>query len=114
LKKTTLILLFCLVFGSVGLQRAEAQLAPPPPPVVSSPGAVPSAGVASSPGATKVVRIYEGAGYFDDALAEKLRPALAKAFPSSKPDTAKAVSGAAAADPAKPEYQKKVAEAAHL
>jgi hypothetical protein len=62
---------------------------------------------------TKVVRIYNGSGSFDDAMADKLRPMLAKAFPSSMPEPTKAVAGATAAVPAKPENQKKLTEAAH-
>jgi len=65
------------------------------------------------PDKTKVLRIYGGAGYFDNALAEKLRPTLDKAFPTSSTDAPKAVPGAAVAAPAKPESQKKVAEAAY-
>jgi hypothetical protein len=62
---------------------------------------------------TKVVRIYGGEGYFDNALAEKLRPMLAKAFPSSRPEAPKAVPGAAVAAPAKGESQGKLTLAAH-
>ena len=36
---------------------------------------------------TKVVRIYRGTGYFDQAMAEKLRPNLAKAFAPAKSAT---------------------------
>jgi hypothetical protein len=75
-----------------------------------SPGAVPSA---NKPGTTKVLRIYNGAGYFDDVLADKLRPMLAKAFPFSRPEPAKPVPGATIVAPAKTESQKKLAEAAH-
>jgi hypothetical protein len=63
---------------------------------------------ANPPTGTKVVRIYNGAGYFDDVLADKLRPMLAKAFPFSKPEPPKAVTA-----PAKPESQNKVAESGH-
>jgi hypothetical protein len=60
------------------------------------------------PIATKVVRIYNGAGYFDDALAERLLPILVKAFPSARADTTQP-----AVAQTKPENQKKVATATH-
>jgi hypothetical protein len=104
---------FCFAFGSLGLQRASAQIVPAAPQVPSA-GAVPTANGASKPTGTKVVRIYNGAGYFDDVLADKLRPMLAKAFPFSRPEPPKAVAGATVAAPTKPENQKKIAEAAHL
>jgi hypothetical protein len=136
-KRIIVAFVLCFAAGSLGLQRAAAQLAPPPAPVSPAPaGALPASYVAHNtavkasrppqtpgskanaaaqqPDQTKVVRIYGGAGYFDNALAEKLRPMLAKAFPTSGPDAPKAVPGAAVAAPAKPESQKKVAEAAHL
>jgi hypothetical protein len=120
---------------SLALERAAAQVAPAPAPVTPAPAApLPSSYVAHNaavkpsrppqtpisqtnaakqPDQTKVVRIYGGAGYFDNALAEKLRPMLAKAFPSSKPDAPKAVPGAAVAAPAKGESQGKLTLAAH-
>ena len=104
----------CFAFGSLGLQEAAAQstlkLAPPPSPIISSPGVVAPEN-ANKPGTTKLVRIYNGAGYFDGALAERLRPMLAKAFPSSMPVPPQAVPVATAVAPAKPESQKKVAVA---
>jgi hypothetical protein len=39
---------------------------------------------AKEPERTKVARVYPGNGSFDAALAEKLRPMLAKAFPPAK------------------------------
>ena len=137
MEKIILILTLCLAAGSIGLQRAAAQVAPAPAPISPAPvAALPASYVAHNtavkpsrppqtpinqtnaaakqPDQTKVVRIYGGAGYFDNALAEELRPMLAKAFPTSGPDAPKAVPGAAVAAPAKPESQKKVAEAAHL
>ena len=124
---------FCLASAFVGLQPAAAQSAP-------TAGAFPAnvahntAVAASRPGIpgsptprlghanaapqqadqTKVVRIYSGAGYFDGALAEQLRPILAKAFSSSNPGPLQSVPGEAVPGPAKPESQKKVTEAAHL
>ena len=127
--KNLIIILLSFAAGSLGLERAAAQLASPPAgapasnvaykPVVQSsrlaqtPGSQANA-AAQQPGQTKIVRIYGGAGYFDNALAEKLRPMLAKAFPSSKPDAPKAVPGAAVAAPAKGESQTKLTLAAHL
>jgi hypothetical protein len=69
---------------------------------------------AVKPQTAKVVRIYSGAGYFDVALAEKLRPMLAKAFPASGPDLAKSVPGAAVAATAKAASQSKLPLAVHL
>jgi len=60
-----------------------------------------------------VVRIYNGAGYFDDALAEKLLPMLAKAFPPAPPDPAQTAQSAPVGAQAKPENQKKVSATAH-
>ena len=67
----------------------------------------------AAPGQTKVVRIYLGAGYFDHALADKLRPILAKAFASSKPDALKVVPDAAVAAPGKAESRSKLTSAPH-
>jgi hypothetical protein len=36
----------------------------------------------AEPEHTKIVRTYRGSGYFDEELADKLRPALAKTFGS--------------------------------
>jgi hypothetical protein len=136
MEKIILILTLCLAAGSLGLQRAAAQVAPAPAPVSPAPAApLPSSYVAHNaavkpsrppqtpisqtnaaaqqPDQTKIVRIYGGAGYFDNALAEKLRPMLAKAFPSSRPDAPQAVPGAAVAAPAKGESQTKLTLAAH-
>ena len=108
----TFVFVFFFAF-SLGLQRASAQLVPAAPQVPSA-GAIPTANGANKPTGTKVVRIYNGAGYFDDVLADKLRPMLAKAFPFARPEPPKAVAGATVAAPTKPENQKKIAEAAHL
>ena len=99
---------FCFAFGSLGIQWIAAQDAPvaarPPVPAqmprtttvpTSTPQAAnkpatPSRSVqpaasgksanrtAQEPVQTKLVRIYRGDGYFDIALAEKLRPMLTK------------------------------------
>ena len=124
---------FCLASAFVGLQPAAAQSAP-------TAGAFPAnvahntAVAASRPGIpgsptprlghanaapqqadqTKVVRIYSGAGYFDGALAEQLRPILAKAFASSKNDALKVVPDAAVAAPGKAESRSKLTSAPPL
>jgi hypothetical protein len=104
LNKLTLFFVLCVAFASAGLQRAAAQ----PQIRVGQAYAAPQ-----QPDQTKVLRIYSGAGYFDNALAEKLRPMLDKAFLTSRTGAPKAVPGTAVAAPAKPESQMKVAEAAH-
>jgi hypothetical protein len=64
---------------------------------------------------TRIVRIYNGDGSFDGALAGRLRPMLAKAFPSSMPAPTKTALGATIAAPLKPENQRQLAgsEAVH-
>lgn len=126
LKKTIISLVLCFAAGSLDLERAAAQLAPSPAPASyaahntaikpSRPPQTPGSQAnpaAQPPGQTKVVRIFGGAGYFDNALAEKLRPMLAKAFGTSRPDAPKAVPDAAVAAPAKSESQSKLTLAAH-
>ena len=103
MNRLALLFAFCLGFGSFGVRWAAAQNAPQAPisprlpsTVVarSSPVAAPkpsapqatrptvrgSSQAAKEPEQMKVVRLYRGEGYFDAGLAEKLRPALAKAF----------------------------------
>jgi hypothetical protein len=63
---------------------------------------------------TKILRIYGGSGYFDHALADKLRPALFKAFPFAKSEPAKPVPGISKTAPAKVEGQTKMTGAPHL
>src|ERR1700738_3169073 len=120
-KNVIIAFVLCFAAGSLGLERAAAQLAPPPAPASyvahntainssrppQTPGSQTNA-AAQQPGQTQAVRIYGGAGYFDNALAEKLRPMLAKAFGTSRPDAPKAVPGAAVAAPAKSESQSKL------
>jgi hypothetical protein len=62
---------------------------------------------------TKVVRIYGGSGYFDLAMAEKLRPMLAKGFASSEPDPVKSVPDKVSA-PAKANSQEGVLGVSNL
>lgn len=108
MKKTALISLFCLACNFVGLQRAAAQLGPPASRLLA-----PANGVNKEPG-TIVVRIYNGAGYFDDALAEQLRPMLAKVFGSSTAAPVRSVPSEAVTASTQPENQKKSTEAPHL
>jgi hypothetical protein len=98
----------CCAFAAWGLQRAGAQA----PPVTFQPPAQAAflAGPGKPPG-TKVVRIYSGLGYFNDALATKLLPVLAKAFPSARGDPAQTVREAPVTAPPKMEQQTKVASA---
>ena len=100
MKKTILIFGVCFAFASLGLQRVSAQIAPAPAPPAAPAAAAHNTARASHPAApspvnaalqdpdeTKVVRIYRGTGRFDLAMAEKLRPNLAKAFaPGKSPD----------------------------
>jgi hypothetical protein len=136
LKTLIMALALFVAAESLALERAAAQLAPSTAPVSPAPAAaLPASYVAHNTAVkpsrppqtptsqtnaaaqqhdqTKVVRIYGGAGYFDNALAEELRPVLVKAFPSSRPDAPKAVPAAVAA-PAKGESQSKLTLAAHL
>jgi len=94
---------FSLGFGLLGTSSALAQTAPQAPitpQLPSSPVAQPSPtafvkpisprriapttpklkDTADEPEQVKIIRQYRGAGYFDAALAEKLRPMLTKAF----------------------------------
>ena len=108
-KKTILIWALGFASSSFSLQPADAQIAPAPaasqlapPPAPSSaapsgvvhntsthashPGPIPAPASAAPQDSdeTKVVRIYRGTGHFDQAMAEKLRPNLAKAFAPGK------------------------------
>jgi len=108
--KKLFLFALCAAAGSIGLYDGAAQQAAPETPATASPApaslvahntAVTSSRPASpplpvnastqQPNRTKVVRVYGGAGYFDIALAEKLRPKLAKGFASTKSNPVKAV-----------------------
>jgi hypothetical protein len=107
--KTIFISGFWFACGSLSLQQAAAQLVPSsafPPEVAHntsakashprlSPAATPATAAESDE--TKVVRIYRGIGYFDQAMAEKLRPKLAKAFAPAKSAALQTLPGAAIA-----------------
>ena len=77
-----------LVVGAAGVSQAGPQTTPPVParqvaaPVparqplpTTVPGNSPNQAAADA-APTKIIRIYRGEGYFDNALAEKLRPVL--------------------------------------
>ena len=72
---------------------------------------------AKEPEPTKVARIYHGAGYFDAALAERLRPMLAKTFAPSNNERnpvsrmLQSVSGKSDSVPSKDEGPRKIAVA---
>ena len=127
---------FCFVpcFGSIAFTRAGAQQSPatenPPSAASSAPSslAAHSTSVASrrqvvpslpvDPNVrpadkTKVLRIYGGAGYFDVALAEELRPTLAKTLALVRVDSVKTVPSQVAV-PLKADTQRKVPVAANL
>jgi hypothetical protein len=103
MNRIALSFVFCVGFGSLGIQWTAAQYAPQQPisprmpsTVVTQPSqaATPKPSVtqpahrivadqnkaAKEPEQMKVVALYRGQGFFDAALAEKLRPVLAKAF----------------------------------
>ena len=67
------------VLGAAGVSQAGPQTTPAVParqPLPSTVTGNPSKQAASEPAPTKIIRIYRGEGYFDNALAEKLRPVL--------------------------------------
>jgi hypothetical protein len=112
LKNFLLISSLWVSFGFFGLLPAMAQATAPAFQLPAS--AIPSTPMAAGLPATKspptkLVRVYNGAGYFDDALAERLRPMLAKAFPPTVPEPAKAAAAGTNAAPSIPEVQKKLA-----
>jgi hypothetical protein len=92
IKVNRIVLIFVLGLGFcwIGSQPVAAQAAPPvaaSQPVAAQvakslqPVAQPKPGPAE-PEHTKIVRTYRGSGYFDEELADKLRPVLAKNFGS--------------------------------
>jgi hypothetical protein len=134
LKKTILILGIYFALASLGLQRVAAQNAPAPNPTAQSAAttAAPQAAVrnttrASHPAAplsanaaqqdpdeTKVARIYRGTGRFDLAMAQKLRPNLAKAFPPGKSPALQAAAIATGSSAPNPEISKKITKSNDL
>ena len=98
---------FWFVSGAVGLFGAAGALSPPAFQLsTATPAGM--ANPATNAGVTKLIRIFTGTGYFDDALAQSLRPMLAKAFPFSNPTPAQSVPAVTIAAPTTPESQKKV------
>jgi hypothetical protein len=77
--RALLMLALFLVVGAAGVSQAGPQPAPAVParqPLPSTVPANPPKQAASEPAPTKLIRVYRGEGYFDNALAEKLRPVL--------------------------------------
>jgi hypothetical protein len=125
------ILILSVVAGTLCDHRAAAQQAAPETPAVAA--AAPASLVARNPGVTsnrtvsptapsnaaarpdttKVVQIYGGAGYFDLALAEKLRPRLVKGLASTSSNSLPAPR-AAISVPAKADGPKKETEVSNL
>ena len=101
---------FWFVSGAVGLFGAAGALSPAAFQLATATPAG-MANPATNAGVTKLIRIFTGTGYFDDALAQSLRPMLAKAFPSSNPAPAQSVPAVTIAVPTTPESQKKVVAA---
>jgi hypothetical protein len=124
LKKTILILAVCFAFVSLGLPRVSAQTAPAAPAPAaaahntakaSHPAVpVPANAPLQDADETKVVRIYHGTGRFDLAMAEKLRPNLAKAFAPGKSPALQAAAIATGSAAPNPEISKKVTKANDL
>ena len=63
-----------LVLGAAGVSQAGP--VPARQPLLSTVAGNPPKQAASEPVPTKIIQIYRGEGYFDNALAEKLRPVL--------------------------------------
>jgi hypothetical protein len=86
-------------------------------PAVTQPTGPIVQGTAKEPESTKVARIFHGTGSFDEALAERLKPMLAKTFAPSNNDrssvsrTLQPASGKADSAPGKDENPRKIAAA---
>ena len=73
------MLALLLVAGAAGVSQAGPQPAQPVPARQPLPSTVPTKQAnqtAAEAAPTKIIHIYRGEGYFDNALAEKLRPVL--------------------------------------
>jgi hypothetical protein len=93
---------------------APASLVARNPAVTSSrPVSPPVNATAQRPDTTKVIQIYGGAGYFDLALAEKLRPELVKGLASTRSNALPAPPVTTSV-PVKAEGPKKVTEVSNL
>ena len=67
------------VLGAASMSQAGPQTAPVVPvrqPLSTTVAGNPPNQAAADPAPTKIIRIYRGEGYFDNALAKKLRPVL--------------------------------------
>src|SRR5262245_2052268 len=72
-----------LVLGAAGVSQAGPQTTPPAParqPLPSTVAGNPANQAVAEPAPTKIIQIYRGQGYFDNALAEKLRLVLTGKF----------------------------------
>src|SRR5215471_5630239 len=77
--RTLFMLAFLLVVGAAGASQAGPQPAQPVPARQSLPPTAPPNlpnQTATELAPAKIIHIYRGEGYFDNALAEKLRPVL--------------------------------------
>ncbi|MGA8481609.1 MAG: hypothetical protein WB696_26890 [Chthoniobacterales bacterium] len=89
-------------------------------PVAAQPAGPIVPGTAKEPESTKVARIFRGTGSFDEALAERLKPMLAKTFAPSNNDrnsvsrTLQPASGKGDSAPGKDENPRKIAAADSL
>src|SRR5262245_43464959 len=85
--KPRALFMLALFLGAAGVSQAGPQTTQPVParqPLPTTVAGNPANQTASDPGPTKIIRIYRGEGYFDNALAEKLRPVLTgKSQPAS-------------------------------
>src|SRR6516162_6397902 len=71
--------MLALFLGAAGASQAGPQTTPSVPVQQPPPSTVPANPpnqTAAESAPTKIIRIYRGDGYFDNALAEKLRPVL--------------------------------------
>jgi hypothetical protein len=92
------MLALSLVLGAAGVSQADPQTASPVPDQA-----------ANEP--TEIIQVYRGVGYFDIALAEKLRAVLSQKSEPANAASPTASPGAPATGAASP-AQKKIAEAA--
>src|SRR5438132_13692300 len=88
--KPRTLLMLALILGAAAASQAVPQTAPPVParqgtpavparqPLPTTVAANPANQTAAEPAPTKIIRVYRGEGYFDNALAEKLRPVLTR------------------------------------
>jgi hypothetical protein len=72
--RALLMLASLLVLGAAGVSQAGP--VPARQPLLSTVAGNPPKQAASEPVPTKIIQIYRGEGYFDNALAEKLRSVL--------------------------------------